>query len=186
VNLENPLPLTIIFMDVKEISKKPVFSWTFESPEIPDHFNLYEETSGQPVFIANIKAINQQNRYNWTCNYFLDKGIHFFRISMVDIHGNEYSGNIVPFNMEDGIVQLNWLGPDNQSGFGKILIQSDQPDIWKYEIISIQGQIINRGVIKLELGKNYLMIGPEIISRGIYVFEAMNSSGSPYSLIFKK
>jgi hypothetical protein len=186
VNLENPLPLTIIFMDVKEISKKPVFSWTFESPEIPDHFNLYEETSGQPVFIANIKAINQQNRYNWTCNYFLDKGIHFFRISMVDIHGNVYSGNIVPFNMEDGIVQLNWLGPDNQSGFGKILIQSDQLDIWKYEIISIQGQIIKRGVIKLERGKNYLTIEPEIISRGIYVFEAMNSSESPYSLIFKK
>jgi hypothetical protein len=88
--------------------------------------------------------------------------------------------------MEDGLVQLNWLGPDNQSGFGKILIQSDQSDIWKYEIISIQGQIIKRGVIKLERGKNYLTIEPEIVSKGIYVFEAMNSSWSPYSLIFKK
>ncbi len=44
IDLENPLPLTNIDLKVKEISDKLVFNWTLESPEIPDHFELYEET----------------------------------------------------------------------------------------------------------------------------------------------
>jgi hypothetical protein len=186
LNLENPLPLTIIKMDVKEITEKPVFSWTVESPEIPDHFDLYEEISGHSTLIANIMAVNQQKNYSWTYNNHLVKGNHYFRIRMVDIHGKEYAGNIVLFKMDGSNIRLNWLGSGNYSGSSQLLIQSDQAEEWKYKIISVQGQIIKSGVMKLEEGRNYLTLGEEIISSGIYIFHAINLSGKNYSLLFKK
>jgi hypothetical protein len=105
---------------------------------------------------------------------------------MVDIHGNEYEGNIVLFKMDGSNIQLNWLGAGNPPGSNQLLIQSGQRDEWKYEIISIQGQIVKRGVMKLEEGRNYLALGEEIISSGVYVFHAINSIGNHYSLKFKK
>lgn len=185
LNMENPLPLTIIRMDVKEISEKPVFNWTIESPEIPDHFDLYEETSGHPVLMANIMAINQQKDYNWTYNDLMVVGNHYFRIRMIDIHGNEYEGNIVFFKMDGRYIRMNWLGRSNSSGSNQLLIQTDQRDEWKYEISSIQGQILKRGVMKLMEGRNYLNL-EEIISRGVYIFHAINITGNHYSLLFKK
>ncbi len=186
LNMENPLPMTIIKMDVKEISGKPEFNWTIESPEIPDHFDLYEETSGDPILIANIMAINQQKNYNWTYNNLLATGNHYFRIRMVDIHKNEYEGNIVSFKIDDRNIRLNWLGMSNSSGFSQLLIQSDRRDEWKYEISSVQGQIIKRGVIRLVEGRNYLPLGEEIISKGVYIFNGINITGDHYSLLFQK
>ncbi len=186
LNLENPLPMTIIKMDVKELSEKPVFDWTIESPEIPDHFDLYEETGGYPVLIANITAINQQKNYSWTYNNTMVKGNHFFRMRMVDVHGNVYDGDIVFFKIEDRNIRLNWLGFNNLSGSSQLLIQTDHPDEWKYEVSSVLGQIITRGVVKLEDGRNYLNLGKEIIARGVYIFHAINFSGNHYSLLFKK
>ncbi|HEY4935752.1 MAG TPA: hypothetical protein VII44_04195 [Puia sp.] len=186
LNLENPLPMTIIDMEVKEISEKPVFSWAIESPEIPDHFDLYEETNGQSVRFAEIIAADHQRKYSWTCNSFMRKGNHYFRIRMVDIHGNEYLGKIVYFKKSGGNIRLNWLPSGIPAESNQLLIQSDQQDEWKYEIISINGQCVKKGMMKLEEGKNYLTVGPEILSRGIYVFRAMDSSGNNYSLLFKK
>ncbi len=185
LNLENPLPLTIIKMDVKEISEKPVFSWTIESPAIPDHFDIYEETSGHPVLFANIMAINQQKKYSWTYSDLMVRGDHYFRIRMVDIRGNEYEGNIVFFKMNGRNIRLNLLGMSNSPGCRQLLIQSDRPDELKYEICSVQGQIIKIGVMKLVEGGNYLTLG-EIISRGVYIFHAINITGNHYSLLFKK
>ncbi len=185
MSMENPLPITIIKMDVKEISEKPVFNWTIESPVAPDHFDLYEETSGNSVLIANIKAINQQKNYSWTYTDHMVSGNHYFRIRMVDINGNEYEGNIVLFKMVGRNIRLNFLGTSNSSGYSQFLIQSDQPDEWEYEICTIQGQIIKRGVMKLLEGRNYFTLG-EIIPRGVYIFHAINITGNHYSLLFKK
>jgi hypothetical protein len=186
MNLENPLPITIIKMDVKEISEKAVFNWTIESPEIPDHFELYEETDGYPVLVANINAINLQKNYSWTYDHIMVEGNHFFKMRMVDTHGNEYDGNIVFFKMDKSNTRLVWLGFSNLSGSSQLLIQSDHPDEWKYEVISVLGQTINRGVVKLEEGRNYLKLREEIIPKGVYIFHAVNLSGKHYSLLFKK
>jgi len=186
LNMENPLPMTMIKMDVKEISEKPVFNWTIESPVTPDHFDLYEETSGHPILIANIMAINQQKNYSWTYNNPLAIGDHYFRIRMVDIHRNEYEGNIVFFKMDGRNILFNWLGMNNSSGSSQLLIQSDQRDELKYEISSVQGKIVKRGAMKLAEGRNYLPLGEEIISRGVYIFYAINITGNHYSLLFRK
>jgi hypothetical protein len=185
MNMENPLPITIIKMDVKEISEKPVFNWTIESPVIPDHFDLCEETNGNSVIIAKVMAMNQQMSYSWTYTDNMVSGNHYFRIKMVDINGNQYEGNIVLFKMDERNIHLNLLGMSNSSGYSQLLIQSDRLDEWKYDICTIQGQIIKRGVVKLVEGRNYLTLG-ELISKGVYIFHAVNITGHRYSLLFKK
>ena len=109
LDLENPLPLTTIVLEVKEISGKPVFNWVVTTDEKPDHFNLYEKTNGQSYPITTINAVDEQFKYNWTGSRDMNTGNHFFMISMVDITGHEYFGKLVPFNIEDASVRLSWV-----------------------------------------------------------------------------
>jgi hypothetical protein len=186
LDLENPLPLTSIDLQIKEISEETIFSWAIESPEIPDHFDLSEETGGQSILVAQIDAVQEQKRYSWICKNFLKKGDHFFRIRMVDIHGNGYAGKIVLFKKEGGNIRLSWVSPGISSVTGQLLIQSENQDTWKYEIISLQGRSVIKGILKLQEGKNYLSVETELVSTGVYVFRAVDSSGKFYSVIFKK
>lgn len=186
VNLENPLPITTIKMEVKEVSEKPLFSWTLESSEIPDHFDLFELINGQPVRLVEIPAMAQQTKYSWICNDFLSEGDHFFRISMVDIHGNIYDGEIVPFIMSDTKVRLSPVITGNNPNHIQLLIQSDRAYEWEYEIFTMQGQNLKKGTMNLVRGNNYLDIECDIISRGIYVFRAIDKVGNLYSQLFMK
>jgi hypothetical protein len=182
LNLENPLPLTTLDLQVKEVSDEMVFSWVMEGPETADHFEICEETGGHSVFVARIKAEAQTRNYSWTHILFLKGGNHFFRIRMIDLYGNEYPGKLVLFRKAAGSTRMAWIS----TGAGRFMIRTENPDLWKYEFISISGQCIQKGTIKLNEGENYLMIESGILSAGIYVFHATDSYGKSYSLIFKK
>jgi hypothetical protein len=186
LNFENPLPLTTIDLEVKEISGKPVFTWTIEGPEKPHHFNLYEETTGQPTLMALINAVNHQSEYSWTGNTFIKTGNHYFRISMVDIHGNEYLGKLVLYKKDGGISHLKWISQGVGARSGQILIQSESPGEWKYEIISMEGSFIKKGSLKIEAGLTYFPIESEMIAKGKYIFKATDSTGENYSLVIMK
>jgi hypothetical protein len=185
VNFENPLPLTSINLWIRESSDKTIFGWTVETSEIPDHFDLYEEDGSQLTRIAQIKAVNLLYQYSWTNSHVLSAGNHFFRIRMVDIHGNEYSGNIVLFKKQLENTRLNWVTQGVSPWRGLLLIQTDQSDEWKYELISIQGRSIKKGSLKLEEGKNYVSFQREFISKGVYIFRAETLTGKLYSLVFR-
>lgn len=185
MNLENPLPVTTILMQVKEVSEKLVFSWTLESSEIPDHFDLFELINGQPVLIAVVSAIAQQIKYNWICNNTISKGDHFFRISMIDVHGNKYDGEIIPFKMSGRKTRISRVITGNYPDPIQLLMQSDKVDEWEYEILTMQGQIIKKGIMNLVAGNNYLDLGSEIISQEIYVFRAIDNLGNLHSILFR-
>ena len=186
IDLENPLPITIVNLEINEILNKPVFSWSVESPEIPDHFDIYEENGGKSTHITEVMAVHHQISYHWSWEPVMKKGNHYFRIRMVDIHGNEYSGKIVLFRKEDENIRLTRLSSCIREGTTNILIRSDFPDEWKYEIISINGAVFKKGSLTLGMGINCLMVGKEMIPAGIYIFRAMDSSGEKYSLLFIK
>ncbi len=183
-NLENPLPITTITMEVKEVSEKPVFSWTLESSQIPDHFDLFELINGQPVRLVEITATARQTKYSWICNNFIKEGDHFFRISMIDVYGNKYDGEIVPFKMSGGKVRISRIITGNHPDHIQLLVQSGIADEWKYEILTLQGQIVKEGIVNLVSGNNYLDMGAETISREIYVFRAIDNLGNLHSLLF--
>jgi hypothetical protein len=185
VNFENPLPLTNIDLWVKEISDKTVFNWTVETPETPDHFDLFEEDGSKLTQIAQIKAVDFRYQYSWTNSQVLSEGNHFFRIRMVDIYGKEYSGNIVLFKKQPENTRLNWVTQGISPGASLLLIQTDRSELWKYELISIQGRSIKKGNLKLEEGKNYLSFQGENISTGVYLFRAETPGGKLYSLVFR-
>jgi hypothetical protein len=185
MNLENPLPVTTIVMQVKEVSEKPVFSWTLESTEIPDHFDLFELINGQPVRLAVIPAIDQQIKYNWICNNSISNGDHFFRVSMIDVFGNKYDGEVVQFKMSGRKTIISRVVTGNHPDQIQLLVQSEKVDEWKYEILTMQGQIIKKGIMNLVSGNNYLDVGSEIISQEIYVFRAIDILGNLHSLLFR-
>jgi hypothetical protein len=183
LDLENPLPLTSIDLEITEISEKPVFNWKMESPEIPDHFNLYEETNGCSRLLAVISALDQKVSYRWESSSVLNEGMHYFRIRMVDIQGTDYPGKLVMFKKEAGNCRLGWI----PSGIGgmQLLIQSAVPDQWNYEIISMDGRYIKKGILNVAVGRTCLPIGSESIPAGIYLFRATDSKGKNHSLQFK-
>jgi len=186
LDMENPLPLTNIFLAVNELSGKPVFSWVVSTDEIPDYFNLYEKTQGQSNLLARIKAVKSQFKYSWMDSLDLITGNHLFMVSMVDLTGHEYFGMLVPYKKEEATVRLSWIS----SGFGseqnQILIYSANPDLWNYEIISMEGRCIKKGV--LPVGKDFtrFSVGSEMFSRGEYFFRATDSRGRVFVLPVEK
>ena len=186
LDLENPLPLTNIILEVKEISGKPVFSWVVTTDEKPDHFNLYEKKLSQSNLIARINAVDRQFRYSWRDSGDLNTGNHLFMISMVDLTGHEYFSLLVPYNKEEASVRLSWVS----SGFGsqqnQILIYSANPDTWNYEIISMEGRFIKKGVLPVGKDLTRFSVGSEIISRGKYFFRAIDSKGRVFVLPIEK
>jgi hypothetical protein len=186
LDLENPLPLTTIFLEIKEVSGKPFFNWVITTDEKPDHFNLYEKTNGQSNPITTINAVYGQFKYNWTGTRDMNSGNHFFMISMVDVTGHEYFGKLVPYNIEDAPVRLSWVYAGFGSEQNQILIHSPNADIWNYEIISMEGRFIKKGVLPVGKDLTRFCIGPEIMSRGKYFFRATDSKGRLFVLPIEK
>ena len=186
LDLENPLPLTIISMEVKEVSDRPVFNWLIDTDDKPDHFNLYEKTEGQLNLIVRVDAIDRQFRYSWTDSGMLNSGNHVFVISMVDLTGHEYFGMLVPYNNEEAAVRLSWVSPGFGSEINQILIHSVKPDLWNYNIISMDGRCIKKGVLAIGKEINRFDVGSEMMSRGMYFFRATDSKGRSFVLPFER
>ena len=108
LNLENPLPLTSIYLDIEELSGKPLFIWSIETDEKMVYFNLYEKENNQSVLVARINAIEGQSKYSWADNEKMTTGKHFFMVSMVDFAGHEYFGLTGPYNQHDASVRLSF------------------------------------------------------------------------------
>jgi hypothetical protein len=186
LNLENPLPLTNILLEVKDESDKPVFSWVITTDAIPDHYNLYDKTDSQSNPIARIDAVDRQFKYSWTGSGDMNSGNHLFMISMVDLTGHEYFSPLVPYNHEENSVRLSWVAAGFGSEQNQILIHSVNPDTWKYEIISMEGRFIKKGVLPVRKNLTRFPIGSEIISRGKYFFRATDSKGRVFVLPIEK
>jgi hypothetical protein len=186
LDLENPLPLTTLDLEVKEISGKPFFTWTIETDEKPDHFNLYEETDGKAITIASINAVDNQINYSWMDSGEMKTGNHYFRIRMIDMHGNEYLGKLVLYKKENVNTHMSWLCTSLDAGRNQLLIQSEYPDDWNYEIISVDGRIIKNGILHIAQGLTYFPVGSEYLSSGKYVFRALDSKGKIRVLLFNK
>jgi hypothetical protein len=186
LDMENPLPLISIFLEVKEISGKPVFSWVITTDEKPDHFNLYEKTSGQSNLIARIDAVDRQFKYSWMDSGAVNTGNHLFMISMVDLTGHEYFGMLVPYNSEKASVRLSWVSSGFGSDQNQILIHSVNPDMWNYQIISMDGRFIKKGVLPVGKDLTRFSVGSEIMSGGKYFFRATDSKGRVFVLPFEK
>ena len=186
LNLENPLPLTNIYLDVNELSGNTVFSWVVMTDEKPDHFNLYEKTHDQSNLVTRINAVDGQFKYSWTDNEEMNTGDHLFMVSMVDLTGHEYFGMLVPYNKVESSVRLSWVS----SGFGseqnQILIYSANPDVWNYEIISMEGRFIKKGILPVGKDLTRLSIRSEMLSRGKYFFRATSSKGKVFVLPIEK
>jgi hypothetical protein len=186
VDLENPLPLTTIFLEIKKISGKPVFNWEITTDEKPDHFNLYEKPNGQSNLIAKINAVDGQFKYSWTDSGDMNTGNHFFMISMVDVTGHEYFGTLVPYYVDDGSVHLSWVSTGFGSDQNQILIYSPNPDIWNYEIISMDGRFIRKGELPVGKDLTRFSVGSEMMAKGKYLFRATDSKGRLFVLSIEK
>jgi hypothetical protein len=186
VNLENPLPVTVLDLKIKEVSGNAFFSWTVQSTEEADYFELLDETGGFQNCITRIEAVKGGNIYQWSDLSPLQKGKHYFRIRMTDIHGEQYTGETVPFEMGNEEISLRWLPGISRAATGKILIRTSQfPVNWKYDIISVSGQIILQGKMDLREELTIVSLNPGMISEGIYIFRAFDSRGNIHSLEFK-
>jgi hypothetical protein len=186
VNLENPLPLESIDLKLKETPGGIVFNWETARTEMPDHFDLYKLDSERTTRIATIPAASQQKKYSWIYGDFLEAGTHFFRISMVDNQGREYTGKIVEFIKVGERTRLSWISIGRSDGTNQLLVETGVPDKWIYTIMSIYGVAVRKGEIELKKGKNYLRFTEPTLSRGEYVFRATGSSGKNYVLAFIK
>ncbi|HET7003118.1 MAG TPA: hypothetical protein VFI33_17460, partial [Puia sp.] len=186
LDTENPLPLTSISLEVKELSGKPVFSWNVITDEKPDHFNLYEKTNDQSILVARISAVDRQFKYTWIDNAEMNSGSHLFMVSMVDLTGHEYFGMLVPYHKEGASVRLSWVSSGPGSEQNQVLIYSPNPDVWTYEIMSMEGRVIKKGVLSVGKDLTRFSIGTERMSRGKYFFRATNVKGRVFVLPIEK
>jgi hypothetical protein len=185
VNLENPLPLTVLDLTVKRITGKTVFNWTMQSPEQADYFDLYEETGDQKITIARVKAAEYKTEYRWIDSNSLTTGNHYYRLRMVDSHGREYFGKTVLLKAENENTKISWLLSDVLGRRGQLMIQSDLAETWNYKFLSADGRLVDQGTIHLNEGKNYLSFHSAMQAAGIYIFRAFDAAGKIYSLVFR-
>lgn len=184
LNMENPLPLTNIDLFIKQSSGKPVFRWTIKTTETPDHFVLYEQTGSRYFKIVEIPAQEKKTDYSWTSYDDYQNGNHYFQIKMTDIYGNEYAGKLVPYKIENLNTRVTWISTGTDHRANQVLIQSENRDVWKYEIISMDGRCIKNGILNVNEGFTVLPIESEL-TKAIYNFRAIDSYGKKYCLQFQ-
>jgi hypothetical protein len=112
----------------------------------------------------------------------MSAGAHYFIVSMIDVTGNEYFGLVVLFNRENALVRLSWVASVSGSGINEILIQTSQTGKWNYEIVSMDGRCIKKGILELEKDLTRFPVGSILRSRGKYLFRAMDSKGRLFVL----
>lgn len=186
VNLENPLPVTKINLKVRQVSENVVFSWSFDGPETPNHFEIVELVDSEFKRIAEISAAPLLVNYSWACDSPFFNGSHYFRINMIDDHGQVYNSEITLFYMKNDVIRLSWPRAGSGVNGTQLLIQTNSPDHWNYEILSINGGQVAKGIVQLIEGDNLVRVIPENLARGYYVFHAAASDGKIYSLLFVK
>jgi hypothetical protein len=185
VSLENPLPLTSIDLTVKEGSGATIYNWTFKGSEVPDHFDLNEESNYGFSSIAQLPGFADISKYQWT-GPALKNGDYFFRIKMTDIHGNEYFGKTVLFIKKQDQTKISWLVPSSQEGNSALMIEVNAAEQWNYKVISMNGALVKKGIMQLQAGINNVRIIPEILSQGLYVIQVIDQTGENHALMFRK
>jgi hypothetical protein len=186
IDLENPLPLTTIDLNVSEVSEKPYFRWIVSTPETPDHFDLYEIVNSQKIFMAETRAVEGQIKYDLSWDSSVTPGNHYFMIRMTDIHGNIYDGETVLFKESGQAESVSWISSGNHDTNNHFLITAGTRQECYYEILSVNGERIKSGRLELNSGKNYVSIGNEIVSAGVYIMHVSGLSGKNYSLLFTR
>jgi hypothetical protein len=186
VDLDNPLPNIIIDLQVTEPAEKIFFNWTFAGPVTPDHFNLYEIYDSSAKLLITVPAIDNQREYSWNCAPSLEKGNHYFRLAMEDGAGNLYLGKIVLLRENGPNPELSWVSSGVSGTYGKFCITTQAPVEWSFEILTMEGRVIKKGVLNLGQGKNFIDPELESFSSGVYIFRALDSSGKSVSLLFRK
>src|SRR5664279_4264189 len=140
-NLENPLPVSLIHLTIKEIPGGTLYNWTITGPEVPEHFDLNEESNFGSSSIARIPGDAGMSKYQWI-GPVLEKGDHFFSIKMTDIHGVEYFGKTVLFVKIADQEKVSWLIPSSPQGNSRLLIEANATEKWDYEIIYMNGVVV--------------------------------------------
>ena len=107
-------------------------------------------------------------------------------VSMVDVTGIEYFGMIVPYKKEENAVRLNWVSSGTVPEQNQILIYSPNPDMWNYNIITMEGRVLIKGHLLIGNGVTHFSEGLEMMSKGKYIFRATDSKGRNYVLAIEK
>jgi hypothetical protein len=105
---------------------------------------------------------------------------------MTDIHGIEYMGNTVLFIKKPAQQIINWFIPSSQQRNTVLMIEVSEAHQWDFEIISMNGTIVKKGLLDLHSGKNVLQIIPDAIAEGIYTILVIDETGEKHVLVFKK
>ena len=84
-----------------------------------------------------------------------------------------------------GESKVFWTAGNDVAGKGRIMIESDDSSDWQYEIFTMDGRCVNRGMLKSEVGLTYLPLHSVINPERVYIFRAINGSGESLHLVFK-
>jgi hypothetical protein len=105
---------------------------------------------------------------------------------MTDVYGNEHAGKIVEFKKGERKIRVSLLSPYAGVGSQQIMIESRHPDLLKYEIISMDGRCVTKGIVKLSEGTTRLPVSGEWMATALYLFRAQDELGNKYTLLFRK
>ena len=84
-----------------------------------------------------------------------------------------------------GESKVFWTTGNYVAGKGRIMIESDDNSDWQYEIFTIDGRCVNRGMLKPGIGLTYLPLHSVINPGRVYVFRAISASGESLHLVFR-
>jgi hypothetical protein len=138
------------------------------------------------MLLVTVPAIDNQLNYSWDCAPSFKKGNHYFRLAMVDATGNVYLGKTVLLREDGPNPELSWVSSLISGTNGKLCVTTEAPVEWNFEILTIEGRVIKKGVLNLGRGKNFIDPELESFSSGVYIFWALDSSGKSHSLLFRK
>ena len=187
VNLENPLPLTIIQFEGKEKNGYAVFNWSVESPESADHFELLVEKDKDFRMMAQIQANQNQERYTWNDDEPLAPGSQFYKLNVVDRYGNVYTSKTITIpHFVSTELKLIWVTSFLSGSRDKLHVLSAEPNRLEYRIIAMNGQVVNKGKISVPEGESDFIFPEQNLEPGIYQFQGFDSGGKSYGLRFLK
>jgi hypothetical protein len=184
VNLENPLPLTLIRFEGLEKSGHAFFRWKTGTPQEPGYFDLLEVKDGGSYRIARIPAVVNQTDYSWQNEMHLQEGLHFYKLAVIGPDGKSYTDKTVSIEYHKTRDLFLYWSPASLSGRNGIQVRSPFPGYLDYRIISVTGQQVRQGRALFPEGETHFAL-PELKS-GVYLFSGRDAKGRLHRIRFMK
>lgn len=171
------LPIQLTQLVAKRDNENIVLSWETINENNYSHYEVEKlNTNNSFINIGNVVAKNKAaNAYAFTNNK-AGKGVHLYRLKMVDATGKFAYSNTVRVDI-DGLTNNSLsIYPNPVKSYLQFTFNASEAEKFTLQILSAEGKMVKTQVQQMAQGYNTISVPVNDLLAGNYILQVLNSS----------